>query len=78
MRRFKVRKYLRNKWDISFRRTFVGKSEDEQIEELGEIGRFMHELAWTPVPLHLDDQSREYFTTGILKQIEKAINNETT
>lgn len=34
MTRSKVRKYVRIHWDISFRKSYLRKSEDEQINEL--------------------------------------------
>ncbi|HAH37792.1 MAG TPA: hypothetical protein DCL81_15160 [Algoriphagus sp.] len=43
--RNKIRKYLRVKWDISFRRAFVAKSENEQIGELVQASREISQFA---------------------------------
>lgn len=45
MNRFKVRKYLKIRWDISFRRKFAIKSEDEQLHYLVETSRHLAGLA---------------------------------
>jgi hypothetical protein len=51
-------------------------SEDEQINELADIGIAMHILAFTPVSLDFDDETREFYATGILEQIEKTFNEK--
>jgi hypothetical protein len=70
--RSKAKKWINIRWDITFRRRFALRNEDEQINKLADIGRTMHKLAWTPVPLDFNDETREYYATGILEQIEKS------
>lgn len=78
MIRHKIKRFTKIRWDLRFRITFSRLSEDQQINQLAEIGKFMHKLAWTPVPLDFYDENREYYASGILEQIEKSIRDETT
>lgn len=63
--RKKVRKYLRVRWDISFRRAFIVKPEDQQLCELIKASRELSDFArHTRELLDIIEQSKVKLSTS--------------